>query len=234
MSFANTVRKNLLHYPFVKSPSINLSLPTFWDEFYQEKQGTDKQTTTFEWFLNASTVGDIILDSHPLGKDSKVLHVGAGTSKVGPWLQENTQESCEVINVDFDAGSCQAMQTKYPHQQWIHCGIGSPQQPNEWDQSFDMVLDKGTMDAVIFGGLEPTLEYAVGVERVLKEGTESVLVQLTDDPPEAREELLRCIFPFSEWNLSCRTLLENGEETASSYNDGKCHYCYKIWRKHKI
>ena len=58
------------------------------------------------------------------------------------------------------------------------------------------------------------------------------IIQYTDDPPEYRQELLKCFFTTEEgWNVSVRTVLEDGSETASSFNDGKEHYMYSIWRK---
>ena len=60
MSFAKVIRKNLRHYQFVKLPPKNLALESFWSTFYEEKE-LENNDESFEWFLKASTVGNVIL-----------------------------------------------------------------------------------------------------------------------------------------------------------------------------
>jgi len=226
MAFAQALRQRLLHYPFVKKPPRDLSSPTFWNNFYNTKADNEP----FEWFLSAATVGETVLQSTSQPERlNDILHVGAGTSEVGPWMQNNSSSINTVVNVDFDPLSCELMAKRFPYQTWECCALGSKEQPKKWNKAFDLVLDKGTLDAVLFGGLEPTIEYTVGIEKALKD--DGMMLQLTDESPETRHEFLALAFPPSAWNISCSTILENGQETASSFNDGKEHYCYKIWRK---
>ena len=225
MTFAQALRQRLLHYPFVKKPPRDLSSPTFWNNFYNTRADNEP----FEWFLSAAAVGKTVLQSSQPERLKNILHVGAGTSEVGPWLQNNSSSINTVVNVDFDQLSCELMAKRFPYQTWECCALGSKEQPQHWNKAFDLVLDKGTLDAVLFGGLEPTIEYTVGINKALKD--DGMMLQLTDESPETRHEFLALAFPPSDWNISCSTILENGQETASSFNDGKEHYCYKIWRK---
>ena len=64
---------------------------------------------------------------------------------------------------------------------------------SEWDDSFDMVLDKGTLDAVIFGGEEATWRYLCGVERAMK-CNGGVFIQITEDSETYVHHIVKCVF----------------------------------------
>jgi len=238
-SFAKRALRSLSHFKFTShTKERDLSMPAYWSNFYTEKS----TTTSFEWFLNPNALQLLNEDIQSKTKQN-ILHVGCGTSELGPWLEKNNTDddnadnnnnnnnNCTVINVDFDPASIKSMQQRFPTQQWIECAIGSKYQPKEWDRSIDIVLEKGTLDAVIFGGKESIVNYLDGIEKTMSKPN-GIYLMLTDDPPEERFDLLKCVFPSKDgWNVNVRTILEDGTETASSYNDGKEHYLYKVWRQ---
>jgi len=230
-SFVRQARRRLQHYGgFVKqqNPSRDLSKLSFWSKFYKQKITTGEP---FDWFLSPET----IVNTLPATDDDtikNILHVGCGTSELGTILKQHYPTS-KVINIDYDHICIDIMQRKHPHDIYIQYDIGE-EKGNDTrisKEKFDLVVDKGTLDAVVFGGLEPTVEFLGGIEQLLSTPN-GTLIQYTDDPPEYRQELLKCFFTTEEgWNVSVRTILEDGSETASSFNDGKEHYMYSIWRK---
>ena len=59
-----------------------------------------------------------------------VLHVGAGTSELGPWIRKRAGSRIErMINCDFDEISMIHQRARYPDEEWIVCAIGSEHQP---------------------------------------------------------------------------------------------------------
>ena len=127
MTFAQALRQRLLHYPFVKKPPRDLSSPTFWNNFYNTRADNEP----FEWFLSAAAVGKTVLQSSQPERLKNILHVGAGTSEVGPWLQNNSSSINTVVNVDFDPLSCELMAKRFPYQTWECCALGSKEKPKK-------------------------------------------------------------------------------------------------------
>ena len=168
--FVENCKINLRNHSFARTPSAdsarNLASPNFWRKFYKEKEEKEKATTTattpttsFEWFLNAETIGESIigtfvflflflflslsccmlttsiffwncffLESH--ANLRSVLHVGAGTSELGPWIRKRAGSRIErLINCDFDEISMINQRARYPDEEWIVCAIGSEHQP---------------------------------------------------------------------------------------------------------
>ena len=62
--------------------------------------------------------------------------------------------------------------------------------PTEYENYFDGVVDKGTLDAMLYSD-DKTLPYTIlqNVSKVIK--PTGVLIQITSDPPELRLDILR-------------------------------------------
>jgi hypothetical protein len=193
----------------------------FWDDFYDGKRGT-RQADDFEWFVDASDAGRFVLDT--IGPEhQRVLHVGAGTSNLGPYLLSERRHHLDVINCDVSETAMTLMSETFPAQDWQVLDLADMDvNPHPWDRSFDLIVDKGALDAVLFGGPELSAKFLFGCARMLRrkiglqdssspaavkeEGCigggggggrngGGMWIQISDDPPERRLGLLRAVLP---------------------------------------
>ena len=78
--------------------------PAFWREFYARKS----KSGPFEWFVDADVAARALQPLLPRsqgGGRRRVLHLGCGTSALGPLLAE---QGHAVVNVDYDRGCLEA------------------------------------------------------------------------------------------------------------------------------
>lgn len=78
--------------------------PAFWREFYARKS----KSGPFEWFVDADVAAHALQPLLPRsqgGGGRRVLHLGCGTSVLGPLLAE---QGHAVVNVDYDRGCLEA------------------------------------------------------------------------------------------------------------------------------
>ena len=80
--------------------------PAFWREFYARKSGP------FEWFVDADVAARALQPLLPRsqGGGCRVLHLGCGTSALGPLLAE---QGHAVVNVDYDRGCLEAASAQF-------------------------------------------------------------------------------------------------------------------------
>eukprot|EP00747_Dinoflagellata_sp_TGD_P074941 gnl/TRDRNA2_/TRDRNA2_158526_c0_seq2.p2 gnl/TRDRNA2_/TRDRNA2_158526_c0~~gnl/TRDRNA2_/TRDRNA2_158526_c0_seq2.p2 ORF type:complete len:137 (-),score=10.43 gnl/TRDRNA2_/TRDRNA2_158526_c0_seq2:17-427(-) len=91
---------------------------------------------------------------------------------------------CSSGSVRGTAGPCE----------YVVCDALSP--PTSWRDSYDVVVEKGLMDTLLFGDRESALDratrYAAAVSSVLR--PDGVLLQLSDAPLELRKELFEALW----------------------------------------
>eukprot|EP00977_Amphora_coffeiformis_P029596 scaffold41762_cov191-Amphora_coffeaeformis.AAC.1 len=116
----------------------------------------------FEWLTSAESLKPKLQQALANKEDVRVLHVGCGSSVLGEFLVENFSNVAQVVNVDNDKQIVQAMQnrwTKYCCQRrydekkkermkFIPLDLCQESIP-EMDGSFDLVLDKSTLDCLL-------------------------------------------------------------------------------------
>eukprot|EP00929_Paragymnodinium_shiwhaense_P003291 TRINITY_DN103748_c0_g1_i1.p1 TRINITY_DN103748_c0_g1~~TRINITY_DN103748_c0_g1_i1.p1 ORF type:complete len:263 (+),score=44.08 TRINITY_DN103748_c0_g1_i1:135-923(+) len=137
-----------------------------WDDRYWKEELLRRPV--FEWYgMPWSHVRQLVPASV-----SRVLHVGVGTSA---WPEAMAEESAlEVIHVDNSAVLVEELRKRYPALSFVHADGRSLPFKNE---SFDMVVEKGMLDGILFSGLEGALASVREMYRVLRAG--GVLLSLT-------------------------------------------------------
>ena len=164
----------------------------FWTEFY----AASERQRGFEWCVDADPSLLETLDGLiPRVGESALLHVGCGSSLLGLHLG-NCKGISSVTNVDFCVEVIEHQKKEFAapnseprsaaHQEWIHCDVTAL--PCEWSARFAAVIDKGTLDALLFAGHDKARLMLSGLDRVLAPGGR--LLSITDDPPEHRLEVL--------------------------------------------
>ena len=211
-----TIREGCARYNDWGSDARPLHEKTFWDTFYEGKRGTSEEDD-FEWFVDAAAAAEFVRDTIT-PEHRRLLHVGAGTSKLGPILMATERHGIplEVVNCDNSETAVEVMCNAFPELDWHLLDLAdigdtvSGLMPHPWDSTFDVIIDKGALDAVLFGGPDLTAKFLFGCARMLKISASSsfsteeiemqkksggIWIQISADPPERRLELLRAVLP---------------------------------------
>ncbi|KAH9820998.1 S-adenosyl-L-methionine-dependent methyltransferase [Melampsora americana] len=160
----------------------------YWDERYsQEPAGSH-----FDWFQSYSELSDLIHQHVPL-PEAKICVLGCGNSTLSQDMYEAGYHS--VVNVDVSQVLVERMRTEHPKMTWVQADVR--ELPFE-SASFDVAIDKGTMDALMCSKgdvWEPSEEVIENckrevdeVVRILKPG--GVFLYITFGQPHFRKRHL--------------------------------------------
>ncbi|CDR95245.1 hypothetical protein, conserved [Babesia bigemina] len=110
----------------------------YWNKRYEEIDGT------YDWYMDWHA-----LKAHlpvEVNADSRILHVGCGTSKLAQDLHEAGIH--DVKNVDISASCINAMREMFPH--LAYAVVDAAQIGSYYPaESFDLVIDKGCLDTML-------------------------------------------------------------------------------------
>lgn len=199
-----------------------------WDQLHaRPRLGNDP---TFDWFFGYEEVQGLLL---PLLQESqsqtagpvRVLDVGCGTSSLCANLYAKSPQPVDVLGVDFSPVAVAHMN------RLLEAGLdpGHPDSRLRFLQadaqnlesvassgSFELVLDKGTWDAVARGGLPGSYRVLSECLRVLS--PRGTLVQFSDEDPDVR---LPCLEQGSQgsrgWKVTVQELGPFGGITYFAY-----------------
>nr|XP_044605996.1 citrate synthase-lysine N-methyltransferase CSKMT, mitochondrial isoform X1 [Equus asinus] len=170
-----------------------------WDKLHaQPRLGSDP---TFDWFFGYEEAQGLLL---PLLQEARaacplrVLDVGCGTSSLCTGLYTKCPHPVDVLGVDFSPVAVAHMNSL------LECGQGQTPlcpghpasrlhfmqadaqnlEPVASSGSFQLVLDKGTWDAVARGGLPGAYQLLSECLRILS--PQGTLIQFSDEDPEVR------------------------------------------------
>ena len=180
----------------------------YWNQRYEKE-------TQFDWFKSFKQLPSL---KRLIPKSSKILHVGCGNSNLPAEMHSNGYRN--IINLDYSPVCIRNMKIKFPEQTWIEGDIFDL---SEY-QDFDIVLDKGTLDALVTEKHDPwdppqkllkTIEsYMLQVLHALK--PEGRFIQITFEQPHFRLKFL------SLFNVTVHTLHQE---------DGFDYFVYECTRK---
>eukprot|EP01084_Bolivina_argentea_P144224 253109_1 len=151
-------------------------LVSYWDERYQ----TDPEP--FDWLQHFPGLSNIISDH--VSKDHSILMVGAGNSRLSEEMLEDGYLA--VTNIDASSVVIEQMSERYkerPELTWKcmnACAIEFP------DKSFDVAIDKGTMDSILCGegSVTNVAKLCQEISRVLKRN--GVYIVVSYGQPDTR------------------------------------------------
>ena len=189
LPLAHSLHRRLFH-------NAHFGTSEYWKKFYDERAGAQ-----FEWFLSAE---DAMSELQPVlhNFEGTMLHVGCGTSGLGHALA-CTPGCKSVVNVDYSAeaiAAAMAAHSQASNLSHASCAPATFVQADcrsldvTWSNQFDLVVDKGTFDAVQIAGSDDCQKFLHEMRRVLKKPG-GKLLSLTDDIPEQRLDLLRGFLP---------------------------------------
>lgn len=114
---------------------------SYWDERYT------KDPEPFDWYQRYSGIRDLI--NQYVKREDQILMSGSGTSRLTEDMFEDGYTS--ITNIDISRVCIEIMAERYkdkPTLQWQQMNICALDFP---DETFDVVIAKGTVDAVLCG-----------------------------------------------------------------------------------
>ncbi|KAJ1961490.1 hypothetical protein IWQ62_003848 [Dispira parvispora] len=176
-------------------------------EYWEARYTKEDPNTTFDWFKTYHELQSIFQQECP-DKEANVLMLGSGNSTLSEDMYRDGYHN--ITNVDFSKSVIEHMRERcrdMPSMRWELMDIRDLQLT---DQSFDVVIDKGTMDALMCeqGDVwEPSAELVHQVEqevnevvRVLRPGGK--FIYITFGQPHFRRRYLQ----RPELSLEIRTI----------------------------
>ncbi|KAL0234319.1 hypothetical protein PCE1_001355 [Barthelona sp. PCE] len=151
--------------------------PAYWEERYQKDSSSN-----FDWYCTLVNCADILRPY--LSSGSKILHVGCGNSRMATQLYDDGYKN--VTNIDISETVVHQMQQKYADQPELTFQVMDTRRMTFDDESFDVVVDKATLDALLCGRESFDNAYLMNkeVQRVLKPG--GVFICISYGTPDSR------------------------------------------------
>ncbi|CAM9137178.1 unnamed protein product [Scytosiphon promiscuus] len=148
----------------------------------------------FEWFLPYE--GGLreqllpFLESIATTSRTRLLHVGCGTSGVGPKIAQEPSllPLIHVTDSDSSPSALMLMRRRHAALQNYACHEGNALDLDFPDGTFDAIVDKGTLDALLCRSVEDAHLMVAEMHRILRKG--GVYFQISAEDPDARLELL--------------------------------------------
>ncbi|TYJ22936.1 hypothetical protein E1A91_A08G157700v1 [Gossypium mustelinum] len=171
----------------------------YWDSRYIQEAGG-----AFDWYQRYSSLRPFVRRYVPTS--SRVLMVGCGNALMSEDMVKDGYE--DIMNIDISSVAIEMMRRKYefvPQLKYMQMDVRDmsffP------DESFDSVMDKGTLDSLMCGTDAPiTASRMLGeVSRLLKPGGTYMLITYGD--PSARMPHLN--LPTYGWNIFLYNLQTN-------------------------
>ncbi|CAG9538654.1 unnamed protein product [Cercopithifilaria johnstoni] len=140
----------------IPGSSADFQDPSFWEEFYKASNDS------FEWYGDFKTFGRVLIKY--LKSTDKILQIGCGNSELASQLYDNGYRIIDSIDIDEGVIKEQvAKNSSRPGLQFICCSATKIDAP---DEKYNVILDKGTLDALVPLACEDVVE---NVEKMFSE-----------------------------------------------------------------
>ncbi|XP_043558383.1 EEF1A lysine methyltransferase 4 isoform X2 [Chiloscyllium plagiosum] len=133
----------------------------YWDERYHHEE-------TYEWFGAFSRFEHLLKEE--IQTDETILVLGCGNSSLSYEMFMSGYRS--ITNIDFSAICIEKMASKYATCSGMEWKVMDAKALQFEDESFDVVLEKGTLDAMMVDEKDPwnvSQETTETIDQVLKE-----------------------------------------------------------------
>lgn len=144
----------------------------YWDKF-------NAKTSEFEWYGGHKDLESTLQPYLP--KDARILMVGCGNSAFSAALYDSGLRN--IVNVDFDDSVIAEMQLRNADRKEMKWEVQDMRRLSFADSSFDVVLDKGALDALMSSpsATVDAREMMQSVARVLKPGGRYLCISLAQE-----------------------------------------------------
>lgn len=197
-------------------------------DYWNERYSVDLQS--FEWYQRYDSIKHLLANETlsrvpsklPHKNNQRVLVIGCGNSELSQLMQEDGYSS--VTSIDFSAVVIEQMKEKYSNGNYIV--MDATAGLDFADDSFDLIIMKGSFDAILCGSgsLHSVRATLLECSRVL--GAVGTLVIVTHATPENRLAYIED--PGFGWNIDVHKIpkpILTGANPPSS-ESAKFHYVY--------
>ena len=169
----------------------------FWDERYAEKGGF------FDWYAEYPELKNAFAEYNVSTQD-RILMVGCGNSKLSYQMWKAGYQ--QIVSIDISPSVIEQMKKEFPELVWE---VMDATKMSYKDGEFDVIIDKGTLDALISGkNYDIAAQMCKECMRVTKENGQVLLI--TYGSPEGRRKIFKEGFPFKDHDYyQCRTDLND-------------------------
>jgi EEF1A lysine methyltransferase 4 len=190
----------------------------YWDERYA------REAEPFDWYQRWTGIREVFI--HHVQPQHRILHIGCGNSKLAEDMHEDGYVNS--VNIDISQVVIRAMQERYREMSGLEFRHMDGKKMEFKDKSFDVIIDKGTMDTILCGenSTGNTQRYLGDVSRVLADhGT--FLVVSYGQPAQRQPYLDK---PEFRWDITVHQVAKPSIPTNPTPSEDKdtpnVHYIY--------
>eukprot|EP01119_Soliformovum_irregulare_P025069 TRINITY_DN916_c0_g1_i1.p1 TRINITY_DN916_c0_g1~~TRINITY_DN916_c0_g1_i1.p1 ORF type:complete len:208 (-),score=39.41 TRINITY_DN916_c0_g1_i1:56-679(-) len=157
-------------------------------KYWEDRYGTSEETETYDWYQEYGNSPELAawVDKGIASKESKILIIGCGNSTMGEQMYKAGYT--DITSIDFAKQAIDIMKDRAQQQnldKLVYLEMDARQMTFS-ASSFDVVIDKGTLDAMMCGknnilNCEKTCSE---ISRILKPG--GVFMLITYGKPDTR------------------------------------------------
>jgi ubiquinone/menaquinone biosynthesis C-methylase UbiE len=145
-------------------------MPNYGDKSYWEERYKSSENTTFDWLENYSTLKDIISSLKINKETGQVLNLGCGNSEFAENMYGDGYKN--IKNIDISHNVIKSMSERNKGMEGLTYEVMDVRELKYDDNSFDLAVDKSTIDALLCGedAFINVAKMIKEVQRVLKVG----------------------------------------------------------------
>ena len=192
-------------------------MPNYGDKKYWEDRYDEQNGTTFDWLEDYESVKPII-DNLGIKKESRILNVGCGNSEFSEKMYD--EGFTHNYNIDICKNVIDFMKSRNKERKGLHFDVMDVCEMAYKDETFDLIIDKSTIDALLCGdhSFMIVAKMLKEISRVLKTGGYYIIVSY-GKPENRMTHLERDHLAF---DIQIYTIKRKEDEDESE----KIHYVY--------
>ena len=194
-------------------------MPNYGDITYWEDRYKSSENTTFDWLENYSALKDIISSLNIPKETGQILNLGCGNSEFAENMYDDGYKN--ITNIDISHNVIKAMAERNKEKEGMIYEVMDVRDLKYEDNSFDLAVDKSTIDALLCGedAFINVAKMIKEVQRVLKVGGYYMIVSY--GTPEYR--MLHLNRKFEKFKIE---ILKIEKDFVEEDGYDKHHYIY--------
>ena len=158
-------------------------MPNYGDKKYWEERYDEQNGTTFDWLEDYESIKPII-DNLGIKKESRILKLGCSNNEFSEKMFDEVYT--HNYNIDICQNVIEFMKTRNKDRKGLHFDVMDASDMAYKDETFDLVIDKSTIDAILCGDhcFMLVAKMLKEISRVLKTGGYYIIISYGN--PETR------------------------------------------------